>query len=127
MTDFYRLRYTDTRIMLLDFQRSADQVFDPQQTVITDDGLLLGVRDKNVTMLSNEDGSVTAFTQEGALWTYAPDTGKFVDIFAVSYTHLDVYKRQHLTISTKSYEPYKTRRDFIHPALFYIKRNINNI
>ena len=81
MTDFYRLRYTDTRIMLLDFQRSADQVFDPQQTVITDDGLLLGVRDKNVTMLSNEDGSVTAFTQEGALWTYAPDTGKFVDIF----------------------------------------------
>lgn len=67
--------------MLLDFQRSADQVFDPQQTVITDDGLLLGVRDKNVTMLSNEDGSVTAFTQEGALWTYAPDTGKFVDIF----------------------------------------------
>ena len=81
VTDFYRLRYTDTRIMLLDFQRSADQVFDPQQAVITDDGLLLGVRDKNVTMLSNEDGSVTAFTQEGALWTYAPDTGKFVDIF----------------------------------------------
>lgn len=46
VTDFYRLRYTDTRIMLLDFQRSADQVFDPQQTVITDDGLLLGVRTK---------------------------------------------------------------------------------
>ena len=81
VTDFIRLRYTDTRIMLLDFQRSADQVFDPQQAVITDDGLLLGVRDKNVTMLSNEDGSVTAFTQEGALWTYAPDTGKFVDVF----------------------------------------------
>ena len=81
VTDFYRLRYTDTRIMLLDFQRSADQVFDPQRAVITDDGLLLGVRDKNVTMLSNEDGSVTAFTQEGALWTYAPDTGKFVDVF----------------------------------------------
>ena len=50
--------------MLLDFQRSADQVFDPQQTVITDDGLLLGVRDKNVTMLSNEDGSVTALRRK---------------------------------------------------------------
>ena len=81
MTDFYRLRYTDARIMLLDFQRSAAQVFDPRQSVITDDGLLLGVRNKNVTMLSNEEGSVTAFTQEGALWTYAPDTGKFVDVF----------------------------------------------
>ena len=81
VTDFYRLRYTDARIMLLDFQRSAAQVFDPRQSVITDDGLLLGVRNKNVTMLSNEEGSVTAFTQEGALWTYAPDTGKFVDVF----------------------------------------------
>ena len=81
VTDFYRLRYTDARIMLLDFQRSAAQVFDPRQSVITDDGLLLGVRNKNVTMLSNEEGTVTAFTQEGALWTYAPDTGKFVDVF----------------------------------------------
>ena len=81
VTDFYRLRYTDARIMLLDFQRSVAQVFDPRQSVITDDGLLLGVRNKNVTMLSNEEGSVTAFTQEGALWTYAPDTGKFVDVF----------------------------------------------
>ena len=81
VTDFYRLRYTDARIMLLDFQRSAHQVFDPRQSVITDDGILLGARDKNVTMLSNEEGSVTAFTQEGALWTYAPDTGKFVDVF----------------------------------------------
>ena len=81
VTDFYRLRYTDARIMLLDFQRSAHQVFDPRQSVITDDGIMLGARDKNVTMLSNEEGSVTAFTQEGALWTYAPDTGKFVDVF----------------------------------------------
>lgn len=81
VTDFYRLRYTDARIMLLDFQRSAAQVFDPRQSVIKDDGILLGVRNKNVTMLSNEEGSVIAFTQEGALWTYAPDTGKFVDVF----------------------------------------------
>ena len=81
VTDFYRLRYTESRIMLLDFERSAGQVFDPNQSVITDDGLTLGVRDKDVLSMSNEDGSVTAFVQEGALWTYAPDTGKFVDVF----------------------------------------------
>ena len=81
VSDFYRLRYTESRIMLLDFERSAGQVFDPNQSVITDDGLTLGVRDKDVLSMSNEDGSVTAFVQEGALWTYAPDTGKFVDVF----------------------------------------------
>ncbi|MBU5482462.1 hypothetical protein [Blautia sp. MSJ-19] len=81
VTDFYRLRYTESRIRLLDFERSTRQVFDPKQSVVTDDGLLLGVRDKAVSSLSNDDGSVTAFVQEGALWTYAPDTGKFVDVF----------------------------------------------
>ena len=31
--------------------------------------------------MTNEEGSVTAFTQNGDLWSYAPDTGKFVEIF----------------------------------------------
>lgn len=81
VTDFYRLRYTESRIRLLDFERSAGQIFDPRQSVITDDGLRLGVRDRSVSSLTNEEGTVTAFIQEGALWTYAPDTGKFVDVF----------------------------------------------
>lgn len=81
VTDFYRLRYTESRIRLLDFERSANQIFDPRQSVITDDGIRLGVRDRNVESMTNEDGSVTAFIQEGALWTYAPGTGKFVEVF----------------------------------------------
>lgn len=31
VTEFYRMRYTETRIMLLDFKRSATKVFDPSQ------------------------------------------------------------------------------------------------
>lgn len=81
VTEFYRLRYTESRIRLLDFERSAEQVFDPEQSVITDDGLDLGVRSKSITNMSNEDGSVTAFVQNGTLWIYSPDNGKFVDVF----------------------------------------------
>ena len=44
VTEFYRMRYTETRIMLLDFKRSATKVFDPSQTVVSDAGLLLGIR-----------------------------------------------------------------------------------
>lgn len=82
VTDFYRMRYDETRIRLLDFKRSASEVFDPSLSVISNSGLLLGVRSKDVDYLTNEDGSVTAFTQNGALWSYVPDTGKFVEIFA---------------------------------------------
>ena len=81
VTDFYRMRYAETRIRLLDFKRSASEVFDPSLSVISNSGLLLGVRSKDVDYLTNEDGSVTAFTQNGDIWSYVPDTGKFVEIF----------------------------------------------
>lgn len=81
VTDFYRMRYDETRIRLLDFKRSASEVFDPSLSVISNSGLLLGVRSKDVDYLTNEDGSVTAFTQNGDLWSYVPDTGKLVEIF----------------------------------------------
>lgn len=82
VTDFFRMRYTESRIMLLDFERSAAQIFNPLLPVISDNGLLLGVRDRNVSYLANEDASVIAFVQEGELWTYAPENGKFVDVFS---------------------------------------------
>lgn len=81
VTDFYRMRYDETRIRLLDFKRSASEIFDPSLSVISNSGLLLGVRSKDVDYLTNEDGSVTAFTQNGDIWSYVPDTGKFVEIF----------------------------------------------
>ena len=81
VTEFYRMRYTESRIRLLDFERSAEQIFNPSLSVISDNGLLLGVRDKNVSTLTDKEGTVVAFVQAGELWTYAPDTGKFVKVF----------------------------------------------
>lgn len=81
VTEFYRMRYTESRIRLLDFERSAEQIFNPSLSVISDNGLLLGVRDKNVSTLTDKEGTVVAFVQAGELWIYAPDTGKFVKVF----------------------------------------------
>ena len=82
VTEFYRMRYTETRIMLLDFKRSATKVFDPSQTVVSDAGLLLGIRNKNVTYASNSDGKIVVFEQDGDLWSYAPSSGKITRIFS---------------------------------------------
>lgn len=71
VTEFYRMRYTETRIMLLDFKRSASQVFEESSISISDKGLLLGVRDKNVEYMMNEKAGVLAFVQEGDLWSYS--------------------------------------------------------
>lgn len=82
VTDFYRMRYSEDRIRLLDFERSAGQIFDPELPVISDEGLLLGVRSRNVNYVANEDHSQIAFVQQGDLWSYTPEDGKIVKIFS---------------------------------------------
>ena len=74
--EFYRMKYQDTRIYLLDFQRSANQVFDGTLPVYEDDGIILGVRDKNVEYMMNDAATVIAFVQEGDLWSYSPGNEK---------------------------------------------------
>ena len=82
VTEFYRMRYTETRVMLLDFKRSATQVFTEDTVHISDKGLLLGVRDKNVEYVLNENAGIVAFVQEGDLWSYSPGDGKIARIFS---------------------------------------------
>jgi hypothetical protein len=80
--EFYRMRYTDSKIRLLDFERSASRVFDSNTAVVSDDGLLLGIRDKNVHYMINEDATVAAFVQQGDLWSYSPSSNKLTQIFS---------------------------------------------
>lgn len=81
VTEFYRMRYLQTETQLLNFERSVQQVFDGSLPVVTTEGLVLGIRDRDVTCLTSDDGAVTAFVQLGDLWTYAPDSDKLVRIF----------------------------------------------
>ena len=76
------MKYQDTRIYLLDFQRSANQVFDGTLPVYEDDGIILGVRDKNVEYMMNDAATVIAFVQEGDLWSYSPGNEKINQIFS---------------------------------------------
>lgn len=82
VTEFYRMRYAAGTISLLDFERSARQVFDGELPVVTEEGLILGVRDREVNYLTDEDVKIVAFVQEGDLWTYAPDDQKLTRIFS---------------------------------------------
>lgn len=76
----------DERIRLLDFERSANQVFDPTLPVFEDNGLILGVRDKEVEYMLNDSGSILAFVQQGDLWSYFPGNGKITQVFSFRKT-----------------------------------------
>lgn len=82
VTDFYRMRYTQAKIMLLDFERSARQVFDGNLPVITKDGINLGVAFKDVQHVTNQNADIAAFVQEGELWSFNKTANKMTRIFS---------------------------------------------
>jgi hypothetical protein len=79
--EFYRLRYTDTRIFLLDFTRTTDEVFQTDKDVIESNGINLGITGMDVEYQFNEKKKVVAFVQENELWTYNISGDKLTRVF----------------------------------------------
>ncbi len=72
--EFYRVRFTDSRVFLLNFERTTDEVFDPENDPVGDLGIRLGITGKQINYKSDAKGTMIAFVQENELWTF--DTRK---------------------------------------------------
>lgn len=79
--EYYRVRYTDSRVYLLNFERTTDEIFNPDNNVIESKGINLGIRDKDVEYATDEKNRVIAFVQEEELWTYEVSEDKLVQVF----------------------------------------------
>ena len=80
--EYYRLRFTDSRVFLLNFERSTDQIFNPESTeLLSEDGILLGVTQKDISYMADEKMRCIAFVQENELWTYRKSDRLFTRVF----------------------------------------------
>lgn len=85
--EYYRLRDTDSRVFLLNFERTTDQIFDPEgEGVLTPDGISLGLAQKDLEYRADERNRCIAFVRENVLWTYRTQTGTFTRIFGFPQT-----------------------------------------
>ena len=81
--EYFRLRYSEERIYVLNYERRANQIFSGSNTFVTDDNkLTLGMRDEEVEYMSSESGSIVCFVQEGELWSYNRDTSEIAKVFS---------------------------------------------
>ena len=80
--EFYRLRYTTSRIRLLDFTRETEQLFTGEKGAITADGIFLGVSPGDAPYLANADVGTVAFVASGSLWAYSEAASKLVRVFS---------------------------------------------
>lgn len=92
VTDFYRMRYAQSRVMLLDFERQTEQLSSVENTELTSTGLNLGIVSKNIQYQSNQNADIVAIVQQGELWTYNRSANKSTQIFSFRNGDLDSRK-----------------------------------
>lgn len=82
VSEYYRMLYTEERIRLLDFERTVNEVFNPENTgVITSSGIDLGIAGRDVEYLSDLKNNCVAFVRQGALWEYQTSGNKMMEVF----------------------------------------------
>lgn len=82
--EFYRVRYTKDRMYLLEFERTMDEVFLETNNVYYSKAISLGVADEDVEYVSNTDGNVVSFVQQGNLYSYNRATNVISKIYGYS-------------------------------------------
>ena len=80
--EVYRIRYTSERMYLLSFEREMNQIFYGENNPLYDTLIQLGIRSTEVDYLQNEMGTVTAFVQEGDLWSYNLTSNRLSEVFS---------------------------------------------
>ena len=81
--EYYRLRMTSSRMYVLNFERTTNQIFRGENNFISDgNSIQLGIRDGQIEYAMNETGTVVAFVQEGELWCFDRINKKIVQVFS---------------------------------------------
>lgn len=80
--EYYRIRYTNSRVYLLNFERTMNQLFRGENDSFYDDYIQLGIRSGDIEYKTNEKGSIVCFVQEGELWSYDENNSKLSKVFS---------------------------------------------
>ena len=80
--DYFRVRYTNARMYLLDYERTVERIFSIEQQVFAEKSLNLGIQWEEVPYKSNEEGSVLNFIVSDELWSYDIAQNKLSKVFS---------------------------------------------
>lgn len=80
--DYYRIRQTNIRMYLLDYERYTERIFDSEAPVFGETSLNLGIQWEKIPHMSNEEGSVVNFVVSNELWSYDVAQNKLSKVFS---------------------------------------------
>ncbi|MBO5259094.1 MAG: hypothetical protein J6B26_01780 [Agathobacter sp.] len=81
--EYYRLRLTSTRMYVLNFERTMNQIFRGENAFLQEgSNVLLGIRNAKVEYGASEAKDILCFVQEGELWCYNVNSENIVKVFS---------------------------------------------
>ncbi len=92
--EFYRIRYTATRIYLLDFERTMTQLPEVEGDIYANNKIMLGIAGTDIQLAESEDGNFLAFEIAGRLSSYSVKNNKI----SLLYTFYDGENRDARTL-----------------------------
>lgn len=79
--EYYRIRYTEERTYLLDYERTMEQIFSEKDVPFENNKLNLGITSSTFDFLESEDGNIFVFENEGRLFSYNVTDNKLSVLF----------------------------------------------
>ncbi len=84
ISEFFRVRYAEGTIYLLDYERDMERVFDGGSAAFDENGILFGIASDEIQYKTNEKETMTAFVQERNLWLYDGENSELTKVFSFS-------------------------------------------
>ena len=81
VSEFFRLQ-RGKRMYLMEYERTMDQVFDAQKNVVVNGKILHGMISEKPAGIENDTGSIYAFVQQNALYSYNTSSHTMARLFA---------------------------------------------
>ncbi len=79
--EYYRVRYTSSRMYLLNFERTMDYIFDSSSYSVGSNTIALGITDPDLQLYESSSGSAFAFVSENRLYAFNNTENKLAYLF----------------------------------------------
>ncbi len=94
VTEFFRVKKTDTEMYLLDYERTMEQIFGSEGQSVTSSRVNLGIdSDLETGYATNKAGTYIAFEKENSLWLMDTNDNIITSVFSFCNSALDADAR----------------------------------
>lgn len=100
VTEFFRLQ-RGKRMYLMEYERKMDQVFDEEKNVVVNGKILHGIINEKPVRIENDSGTIYAFTQQNALYSYNTSSQTMARLFAFADKENDDARTRYTAHSIK--------------------------